>query len=187
MQETKEARNRCQAPLSGHTFLSTLSLVYPPSLVRQSCYPSLTDSQKPLILSPCRNCLLHLSLLNCFQVRWNLSSNRIRPGAPVHLMSLEGFLHHSRSLGILEFWLSSTNKRQKGSTTSLRPCSASLQKNPSSWSTWLSWVKYAHSSLTSSAIGLSPFEASLGYQPPLFPTTEIHLVSWVQHHLQQSR
>lgn len=114
--------------LSSHTFLSTLSLVYPPSLVRQSCYPSLTDSQKPLILSPCRNCLLHLSLLNCFQVRWNLSSNRIRPGAPVHLMSLEGFLHHSGSLGILEFWLSSTNKRQKGSTTSLRPCSASLQK-----------------------------------------------------------
>lgn len=89
-----------------------------------------TSPGKTVILSPCRNCLLHLSLLNCFQVRWNLSRNRIRPGAPVHLMSLEGFLHHSRSLGIFEFWLSSTNKRQKGSTMSLRPCSASLHKIP---------------------------------------------------------
>ncbi|KAI3355642.1 hypothetical protein L3Q82_004175 [Scortum barcoo] len=38
-----------------------------------------------------------------------------------------------------------------------------VSANPSSWSSYLPWVEYSHNSLTSSATGLSPFEASLGY------------------------
>lgn len=60
--------------------------------------------------------------------------------------------------------------------------------NPSSWSTQLVWIEYAHNSLSSAATGVSPFEASLGYQPPLFPAQEEELaVPSVQHHLQRCR
>uniref|UniRef100_A0A4W6CYI1 Integrase catalytic domain-containing protein n=1 Tax=Lates calcarifer TaxID=8187 RepID=A0A4W6CYI1_LATCA len=57
-----------------------------------------------------------------------------------------------------------------------------------SWSTDLPWVEYAHNSLTSSASGLSPFECSLGYQPPLFPEEEAEVaVPSVQHHYRRCR
>ncbi len=44
--------------------------------------------------------------------------------------------------------------------------------NPSSWCQQLSWIEYAHNSLPVAASGVSPFECSVGYIPPLFPSQE---------------
>lgn len=46
---------------------------------------------------------------------------------------------------------------------------------PTAWSTHLAWIEYAHNTLVSLASGLSPFEASLGYQPPLLPSEHADL------------
>lgn len=63
-----------------------------------------------------------------------------------------------------------------------------VSHNPATWSAHLPWVEYAHNSHVSASTGLSPFEASLGYQPPLFPEEEADLaVPSVQHHLQRCR
>lgn len=60
--------------------------------------------------------------------------------------------------------------------------------NQSSWSDQLAWVEYAHNSSTSSATGVSPFEASLRYQPPLLSITEGELaVPSIQHHMRRCR
>lgn len=46
------------------------------------------------------------------------------------------------------------------------------------------WVEYTHNNLPSSAIGLSPFEISLGEQPPLLPSKEVDLlVPSIQDHI----
>ncbi|KAL7833630.1 hypothetical protein AOLI_G00285900 [Acnodon oligacanthus] len=49
-------------------------------------------------------------------------------------------------------------------------------------------VEYAINSLRSTANGRSPFEVSLGYQPPLFPEEEVDLeVPSVQAHIRRCR
>lgn len=58
--------------------------------------------------------------------------------------------------------------------------------NQTIWSEELPWIEYAHNSLTSFATGRSPFEASLGFQPPLFPSVEDeHSVPSVRTHLRR--
>uniref|UniRef100_A0AAQ6IR55 Gypsy retrotransposon integrase-like protein 1 n=1 Tax=Anabas testudineus TaxID=64144 RepID=A0AAQ6IR55_ANATE len=45
-------------------------------------------------------------------------------------------------------------------------------REPTTWSTKVVWVEYAHNSLPSSATGLTPFQVVYGYQPPLFDVQE---------------
>ena len=47
-----------------------------------------------------------------------------------------------------------------------------VSQNPTSWSTHLVWVEYAHNSLPTSATGFSPFKCAYGYQPPVFADSE---------------
>uniref|UniRef100_A0A096M8A1 Gypsy retrotransposon integrase-like protein 1 n=1 Tax=Poecilia formosa TaxID=48698 RepID=A0A096M8A1_POEFO len=58
--------------------------------------------------------------------------------------------------------------------------------NPADWSQYLPWAEYAHNSHVSAATGLSPFEVSLGYQPPLLPSDEEMIsVTSAQHHIRR--
>lgn len=58
--------------------------------------------------------------------------------------------------------------------------------NPSTWSSQLPWVEYAHNTLPNASSGMSPFQCSLGYQPPLFPTQEDDIaVPSVQAHMRR--
>lgn len=60
--------------------------------------------------------------------------------------------------------------------------------NQSTWSEQLPWVEYGHNASTLTANGMTPFEASLGYLPPLLSITEGELaVPSVQHHVRRCR
>ncbi|KAJ8333610.1 hypothetical protein SKAU_G00416180 [Synaphobranchus kaupii] len=57
-------------------------------------------------------------------------------------------------------------------------------RNPASWSRLLPWVEYAHNSLKCTSTGMSPFECSLGYQPPLLTAQEAEVaVPSVKSHI----
>ena len=60
--------------------------------------------------------------------------------------------------------------------------------SPTTWSSQLPWVEYAHNTLLNASTGLSPFMAFLGYQLPLFPDLEEEIaVPSVQTHLRRCR
>ena len=79
------------------------------------------------------------------------------PRPTVHLPSLAWVLQGLG--GLCQYVLMSERTTQDLKTT--LGCVAA--ENPNSWSTHLVWVDYSHNSLTCSATGLSPFEASLGF------------------------
>lgn len=56
-------------------------------------------------------------------------------------------------------------ERAKQELEAVLHCVAS--SNQSTWNAQLAWVEYAQNSNTSAATGISPFEESLSYQPPL--------------------
>ena len=63
-----------------------------------------------------------------------------------------------------------------------------VSKNPSSWAKYLAWVEYSLNTMESSATGMSPFQCSLGYQPPLFPQQELEVaVPSTKAHLRRCR
>lgn len=86
--------------------------------------------------------------------------------------------HHPQSNG-------QTERANQDLETALRCICA---RNPASWSSHLTLVKYSHNFLTSAATGMTPFEDSLGYLPPLFPSQEIDFaVLSVEHNLRRIR
>lgn len=61
------------------------------------------------------------------------------------------------------------------------------QSHQDSWSQFLTWAEYAQNSLLQLVTGLTPFQCTLGYQPPLFPWSgETSDVPSVTHWFQES-
>ncbi|XP_078790541.1 uncharacterized protein LOC144986680 [Oryzias latipes] len=79
-----------------------------------------------------------------------------------------------------------TAKLKELTRSSKHHCVVSPTRNSSDWSRYMVWAEYAHNTHPSSATGLSPFEAALGFPPPLFPSHELDLaVPSVQDHLRR--
>ena len=75
-------------------------------------------------------------------------------------------------------------ERANQSLESALRCMSSL--HPSSWSKDLPWVEYSLNAMVNDSTGRSPFECSLGYQPPLLHAQETEAsVPSVQAHLQR--
>lgn len=108
-------------------------------------------------------------------------------GIPVEILSDRGPQFSSQAwkafcaaLGVKPCQSSSYHAQTNGQTGGLnQELEATLRCMPThdsaSWSLFLPWAEYTHNTLTSFATGLSPFEASLGYQLPLFPEHEAEL------------
>ncbi|KAJ8007704.1 hypothetical protein DPEC_G00096930 [Dallia pectoralis] len=61
-----------------------------------------------------------------------------------------------------------------------------VSSKPTSWTSQLPWVEYAHNTLPTAATGMSPFQCAYGYQPPLFRSQEKELeVPSVQNHVRR--
>lgn len=60
------------------------------------------------------------------------------------------------------------------------------KSNPSAWSQHLTRVDHVHNAYKSLTRVMSPFEASLGYEPPLFSSQETNIaIPSVQYHFRQ--
>ena len=179
----------------GPTSLWTLSLVFLLLMVRQWYLPLLIGSPRPFIF-------IGLPKLPSAHETAGLLTNHVfrLHGIPVDIVSDRGpqfisqvWKSFCQALGATVSLSSGFHPQTNGQSEranqdleSAIRCVAAI--NPSSWSSQLCWIEYAHNSLSSAATGVSPFEASLGYQPPLFPAQEEELaVPSVQHHLQRCR
>ena len=87
---------------------------------------------------------------------------------------MEGVLPGTRCDGelILGYHLQSNGQTERANQDLETALHCICAQNPASWSTHLTWVEYSHNSLPSAATGMTPFEASVGYLPPLFPSQE---------------
>ncbi|KAK7933592.1 hypothetical protein WMY93_004488 [Mugilogobius chulae] len=112
----------------------------------------------------------------------------LRQGPTVHFPGLEAFC---RAIGATVSLSSGYHPQTNGQTERAnQDLEAAIRcvaaDHPASWSTHLPWIEYSHNTLVSSATGMSPFMASNGYQPPLFPTQERAVaVPSIQVHLRR--
>jgi len=105
-------------------------------------------------------------------------------GLPKDLVSDRGaqFVSHfwkdfcyliSASVSLTSGFHPQTNGQSKRANQDLeRMLHCLVSHNPTSWSQQLTWGGYAHNTLPVAATGMSPFQSSIGYQPPLFASQE---------------